>query len=84
MLGLILCQLANYDLAIQYIKKSLQFRPSNVTGANCNLGIALRGKGLLDEDISYYQKAIKLNPSFAEAYCNFGHALKEISVDNHI
>jgi tetratricopeptide (TPR) repeat protein len=77
MLGLILCQFANYDLAIPYIRKALQFRPANVAGVYCNLGIALQGKGLLDEAITSYQKAIELNPAFAEAYGNLGIALKE-------
>ena len=41
MLGALLCQLANYDLAIQYIRKALQFRPTDIYSAYCNLGYAL-------------------------------------------
>ena len=29
------------------------------------LGLSLQDKGQLDEAISYYQKAIKINPNFA-------------------
>jgi len=76
MIGLLFCQLANYDSAIQYIRKALQFGPADIAGAYCNLGIALQGKGLLDEAISYYQKALQFKPSFAEAYCNLGYALQ--------
>ena len=77
MLGLLLCQRSNYDLAIHYIRKALQFRPVNVAQAYCHLGIAFQGKGLLDEAITSYQKALELDPSFAEASCNLGVALKE-------
>jgi protein O-GlcNAc transferase len=76
MLGLLLCQTENYDLAIQCIKKALQYRAPNVAGAYFILGMALQGKGLLDEAITHYQKAIELDPSFAEAYYNLGIALK--------
>jgi tetratricopeptide (TPR) repeat protein len=77
MLGVVFYQLADYDSAIIYIRKALQFRPSDPASAHCNLGLALRGKGLPDEAISCYQRAIELKPSFAEAYCNLGYALQE-------
>ena len=32
-------------------------------------------KGQLDKAITYYQKAIKLNPNFANAYNNLGDVL---------
>ena len=77
MLGTLFCQRANYDLAIKYIRKALHFKPTDIVGAYYNLGLALQGKGLLDEAITYYQKAIGLNPFFVEAYCNLGLALIE-------
>jgi len=76
-LGLLLCQLANYDLAIQYIRKALKLKPSDIASAYCNLAIALQEKGQLDEAITHYQKAIELNPSLASAYCNLGTALRK-------
>ena len=77
MLGVLFCQLANYDLAIKYIRKALQFRPSDIASAHYNLGCALEEKGQFDEAITQYQKAIELNPFFAAAYSNLGCALQE-------
>jgi tetratricopeptide (TPR) repeat protein len=77
MLGLLLCQSADYDAAVHHIRKALQFGPADVAGAYCHLGIALHGNGLLDEAITSYEKALQFNPSFAEAYCNLGYVLQE-------
>jgi tetratricopeptide (TPR) repeat protein len=40
-----------------------------------NLGNALAQKGRLDEAVEQLQKALELNPSFAEAHYNLGHVL---------
>ncbi len=77
MLGVLFFQLANYDLAIKYIRKALQFRPSDIAPAHYNLGCALVAKGQFDEAITQYHKAIELNPFFAAAYNNLGRALQE-------
>ena len=39
------------------------------------LGLALETKGLLDEAIAYYQKAIKIHPNFGKCYHSLGNAL---------
>jgi protein O-GlcNAc transferase len=75
-LGIIYVQLKNYDLAIQYIKKSLHFNPGNAD-AYLALGIVMQQKGLADEAITYYQKTISLNPSNSEAYNSLGNVFKE-------
>jgi tetratricopeptide (TPR) repeat protein len=75
MLGVLFCQLANYDSAVKYIRKALQFKPSDIASAYCNLGVALQEKGQIDEAISQYQRAVEINPLFAKAYCNLGVAL---------
>ena len=67
MLGVLFYQIANYDLAIRYIKKALQFRPSDISSAHYNLGCALQEKGQFDEAITYSQRAIELEPSLASA-----------------
>ena len=38
MLGVLFSELANYDLAIKYIKRALQFGPSNIASAYHDLG----------------------------------------------
>lgn len=40
-----------------------------------NLGGALREKGQIDEAIAYYQKALHLNPNYADAHWNMALAL---------
>jgi protein O-GlcNAc transferase len=67
LLGIIYAQLDKNDLAIQHIKRSLQFNPNNAE-AYLALGIALQHKGLTDEAIIHYQKAIHLNPNNAEHF----------------
>ena len=49
----------------------------NYAGAYSNLGIALHGKGQLDEAIAACRQAIGLKPDFAEAHSNLGNALRD-------
>ena len=44
--------------------------------AYLNLGCCLYSDHKIDESISNFKKAIKINPNFAEAYSNLGTALK--------
>jgi Flp pilus assembly protein TadD len=74
-LGELYCQFANYDLAIKYIRKALQFRPIDIASAHFNLGWALYENGQLDEAITHSCRAIELKPFLAEAHCNLGAAL---------
>jgi protein O-GlcNAc transferase len=73
MLGVLFYQLRNYDLAIKYIRRALQFRPSDIATAHYNLGCALGEIGQLDEAMTHYQRALEHNPFFALAYCNLGN-----------
>jgi tetratricopeptide (TPR) repeat protein len=53
--------------------------------AQFNLGVELDHKGMVDEGIDHYQKALEINPSRAEAYINLGAALlKKGKVDEAI
>jgi tetratricopeptide (TPR) repeat protein len=76
LIGLICYDLANYDSAIEYIKKALELNPSNAE-AYTNLGNAYKNKGLLDKAVISYEKAIKLKPSLAMAHNNLGSTLQE-------
>jgi protein O-GlcNAc transferase len=75
-LGIIYAQLEKHDLAIQHIKKSLQFNTDNAEGCLA-LAIIFQNKGLTDEAIIYYQKAINLNPNYADAYYSLGNVLQD-------
>jgi tetratricopeptide (TPR) repeat protein len=53
--------------------------------AHNNLGEALIQKGSVDEAIAHFQKALQINPDYAEAYYNLGEALlKKGNVDEAI
>ena len=58
------------------MSKGIELNPF-FANAYCNLGLALQGKGHLDEAINHYQKAIELNPSSGDAYYNLGLALQK-------
>jgi len=45
--------------------------------AHNNLGVCLRSKGRDNEAMEHYQKALDLNPYYAEAYQNIGNILAE-------
>jgi tetratricopeptide (TPR) repeat protein len=45
------------------------------------MGNALKEQGKLDEAIEAYNKALAINPDFAEVYCNMGNALKGITFE---
>ena len=45
--------------------------------AHNNLGLALAGRGQVDEAIAHYQKALKIKPDYAEAHNNLGQALAD-------
>jgi Flp pilus assembly protein TadD len=47
------------------------------------LGNALEANSRLDEAIASFQKAIELEPNYAEAHCNLGGALLRNYFKNH-
>ena len=49
--------------------------------ANNNLAILLRKEGRIDEAVACYRRAIESHPEEANAYYNFGNALKELARD---
>jgi Flp pilus assembly protein TadD len=63
-----------WDEAIPYFRVVVALRPDS-PGARVNLGIALAGKGRLDDAGNSFRRAIQLKPDCAEAYHPFGLAL---------
>ena len=58
-----------------YIFDVLRFKTSvnsEYDEAHCNLGVIFREQGRLEEAIGAYQKALSINPNFAEVYNNLG------------
>ncbi|MCG2721669.1 MAG: tetratricopeptide repeat protein, partial [Thermodesulfovibrionales bacterium] len=71
LLGIVHAQLGEYDLAIQYLERSLQLNARNAD-AYLAMGAAYQKKGLYDEAVNFYRKALSIDPDFAEAYENMG------------
>ena len=63
--------------AEQASKELLKPYPQALVAINV-LGAALRGQGKLQEAVQAYDKAIQLNPDFAEAHSNLGNTLQEL------
>ena len=75
-LGIIYVHLEKHDLAIKYLKRSLQFSKTNAN-AYLALGTASQQKGQIDEAIQYYQKTISLDPNNVDAMNVLGNIFKE-------
>ncbi|WP_322027020.1 tetratricopeptide repeat protein [Burkholderia sp. BCC1977] len=74
-LGLLACQLKQYDAGIALMERSLVERP-DASYFN-NLGNMLRESGRLDDAIAHYRRAVGLRPDYPEAHNNLGNALRD-------
>ncbi|KVC98789.1 hypothetical protein WI78_12130 [Burkholderia ubonensis] len=74
-LGLLACQLKQYDAGIALMQQSLVERP-DASYFN-NLGNMLRECGRLDDAIAHYRRAVALRPDYPEAHNNLGNALRD-------
>jgi len=63
----------NYDEAIKCLTKAIAINP-NCAEVHYNLGLAYRGKGMLDKAISEYKKAIAIEPNIVVVHYNLGNA----------
>jgi protein O-GlcNAc transferase len=75
-LGIVYTQMQQYDSAIEYFKKALQFNTTNAEGYLA-LAIVIEHQGRPDEALQYYEKAVSLNPHNDEVYIRLGDFLKE-------
>ena len=48
--------------------------------AHSNLASVLQQQGKLHEALLHYKEAIRISPTFADAYSNMGNTLKEMQV----
>ncbi|CAM2164054.1 protein O-GlcNAc transferase [Burkholderia latens] len=74
-LGLLACQLKQYDAGLALMERSLAARP-DASYFN-NLGNMLRECGRLDDAIAHYRHAVALRPDYPEAHNNLGNALRD-------
>lgn len=75
-LGMIYARLANYDSAIQYLKKAIKFKPDSDEAYYC-LATIYQIREDFDKTIECYRKVIELNPGLVDAYNGLGNSLQE-------
>lgn len=80
MLGVILGKLDKVDESITCLRTAATLRPEHAL-THFNLGIALRGKGLLEEAVRAFRQVLRLEPLRAEVYDMLGATLSSISND---
>lgn len=76
-IGLIYLHKKQYDQSIAHFEKAVKLKgdASVLAVAWNNLGCALQAKGKLDEAISAYAEAARINSKLSEAHFNLGNAL---------
>jgi len=67
--------LGKTEQAAEAFRRAVAIDPNNPAAWN-NLGNELRNSYQFDEAMECYQKALKLKPDFADAYCNVGACLQ--------
>ncbi len=73
MLGMVYCQLGQFDRAIEHYQSFLTFTPDHAS-AHYNLGTAFSKVEQMDAAIEHYQAAIALDPTFYQSHYNLGNA----------
>jgi len=72
-----------FDQAVQAYSRAVRISPH--FESYCNLGIALKNLGFLDEALVAYKRAIKLKPRRAETYNNLGNVYSAAGdIDNAV
>ena len=75
MLGVLAYQAGRYDAAVDLINQAVALVLSDAE-AHSNLGLA-RARGLVEQAIAAYRRAINLKPNVAEVFDNLGKALSQ-------
>jgi len=76
LLGVVSLQTGKFDIAVNFITKSLAVHPGHAEAHN-NLGLALQMQGRYEESIASFQKALALNPHYVECCVNLGNAFQD-------
>lgn len=80
-LGMIAFQTGDYERAVDLTSKSIKADPKNPLYF-FNQGIIYRAQDNLAAAVDSYQRAIALNPTYAEAHFNLGNTLLELGNRN--
>jgi protein O-GlcNAc transferase len=76
LLGAIAQQAGRHDAAVDLISQAIRRNGKNPFYF-CNLGLALRDLGMVDESIAACREAVRIKPDLAEAHTNLGLALRD-------
>jgi tetratricopeptide (TPR) repeat protein len=74
-LGVIAHQVGKHEVAIEYLRRSVELKTTEAVFHN--LGEAYRALHKVPEAIACYRRALELKPDFAQARNNLGIALKD-------
>ncbi len=74
-LGILVHQLGQSDVAVDYILRAIALRPQ-VPEFRYNLGKVLQERGRPEEAQVQYREALRLNPEYADAWNNLGNVLR--------
>jgi tetratricopeptide (TPR) repeat protein len=83
-MGLLLGKLQRYDEGFRYHREALQMDPENpefrrnCASSHCDFGIALEGKGQLDDAVAEFQSAFSVDGEFWQAYFNLAVAYERL------
>ena len=66
--------LGQFDLAVEYLRTHIE-KAVPAPGPHIDMGIYLSRQGKVDEEISEYRQALRIDPKAAEAYYGLGNAL---------
>ncbi|HYV39602.1 MAG TPA: tetratricopeptide repeat protein [Gemmataceae bacterium] len=75
-LGVIAYQVGKHDIAIDFMKKSIELTPLN-EAYHSNLGLAYQAAGRLDEAVAANREALRIKPDSPQAYNNLGNTLAD-------
>jgi tetratricopeptide (TPR) repeat protein/SAM-dependent methyltransferase len=76
-LGIIALQRGQLQVAIDLIGRAIAV-DGCAPDCHYNMAFALQALGRLDDDIGFYQEAIRLKPDYVEAHTNLGNLLKQL------
>ena len=79
LMGCMVCtrsQVGHWENGVRLFKHALEVTRGSALVHN-NLGVALMGRGRIEEAIAHYQEALRLRPGYATAHNNLGLAFLE-------
>lgn len=80
LLGVVVQQLGEPAVAIQFIARAIEIAPSHAV-YYANLAAAMHALHRLDDAVTLYREALRIDSRLAEAACNLGKTLQQLERD---